>query len=135
MLTNTATGSLQFTHFSKPPRNTLLITQPETGYIATSLPSCVPSVLGSFLHSPFPFLWPGSQCFNPLPCPRSGTSGSGRWLGRWVGGLLHCVRKEEKRKMLAMRSCSSSLRRLSLRAFASATLAKPPWSSLCPGSG
>lgn len=132
MLTNTATGSLQFTHFSKPPRNVFLITQPEADYIATSLPSCMPWVSGTFLHSPFSFLWPRSQHFISLPCPSPAISGHGMWL--W-GTVLYCVRKQEKRKISQGDAVHPSwgLSPL-LRASASVTLAELPWSGLCPGS-
>lgn len=135
MLTNTATGNLQFTNFSKPPRNTFFITQPETDYTAAFLPSCVPRVLGTFLHSPFPSLWPGSQRFVPLPCPQLWNLQE--WqvaIGGGGGSDLLCQKVREEKNLA--RKCYSSFLSFSpsLRASASATLAELPWSSLCPAS-
>lgn len=100
VLTSTATGIFQLTHFPKPPRNTLLATQSGLhGHFSSIL--CV----GDFSTVSLPSLCPRRQHFHPfvlpqLPVPEfqpPGSSGAS-WGVRWLWGRSSVAWRQKRKK-------------------------------------
>lgn len=112
VLTITASGIFQLTHFPKPPRNTLLATQ--SGWHCHFSPIlCV----GDFSTVSLPSLCPQRQHFIPLPFHSFLYLSSSLWAlpeppgesGACGGGAAsHGVRREEKRSCTLSGRCSWS---------------------------
>lgn len=137
-MTNTATGSLQFMHFSKPPRNILLRTRKLTASPLLSHLVC-PGCWGLFSTLPSPLSGLGanvlSLCLAPALEPPEVAGGYG-WRGCvcWGGDVrLYQGGREIAATSQGNAAHPSRAFSPSLRASVSAILAKIPWNSLCPG--